>query len=538
LKTLYLLVLLLPAVFFLLQRVDPAELYLRHRAKLRVALIAVSVGMIVLVVGGGLLVAKMELPGLSEEPTVLSIVAAFHHGQDIYPAPGSAVDYVLLYGPALYLVYLPPLLLGAEHIGAFEFWAAAALAATFVFLYLGLRARVRRSVAIGCCGLLAIFALRFPFYEWGVKADVWILLFTAFSVWSIQRLPRWLACVVVAMAGAAMIDMKITELSVAGLLCILLWERGRAFRLPAVVALCLTPVFTLLPFAQHQISLAGYRMQIHIAAHRPFDGHAIVQNLGYAALFVLPLVALCWLAFWRDSDGLLAWLRTRWLFAGAVALAIPYAVITGAKAGGGGWHVMPVVIPLLVLVADVGERLRAAPAQRVTALQATPIVALCVALTVTGLSSARVGVRVRLRGDDHFLRVPLPAVDRDIEGILARHPHMVMQMGYSDTVHLESTFARPVLQMRGSPLFIDGVSRNESDLMGQELPAAVIERLRRCDIQMWLIPKEGEPFTLTSYYFPDKLLYPAAFRDAFFATYEKSGEQSAYFDLWKCRKAQ
>ena len=113
-----------------------------------------------------------------------------------------------------------------------------------------------------------------------------------------------------------------------------------------------------------------------------------------------------------------------------------------------------------------------------------------------------------------------------------------MEMGYTDLDHYELTFARPLLQMRGMPLFVDGVARNEADLIGKPVGAGVMGALESCEYPDWVLPAEGEPFSMASLYFLDgtisaRDLYPKSFATEFKKHY-RMVERGEYFALWEC----
>ena len=117
-------------------------------------------------------------------------------------------------------------------------------------------------------------------------------------------------------------------------------------------------------------------------------------------------------------------------------------------------------------------------------------------------------------------------------------------MGYSDRTHYNLTFTRPLLQIRGNPLLLDANARNEADLVHKPLSPALLAALAQCKVQVWIIPKGGDPFSMLSPYYLDPLvnhkgmnpdLYPESFRKVFQTHYVQISDPSRYFNLWVCR---
>jgi hypothetical protein len=150
------------------------------------------------------------------------------------------------------------------------------------------------------------------------------------------------------------------------------------------------------------------------------------------------------------------------------------------------------------------------------------------------------GVKDRLYEPQGSPQFSSRAVEIDIRKVIDEHPHARFQMGYSDGQHYNMTFLRPVLQFRGSPLFIDADVRNEASLIGKPISPSVLAALRNCTIDLWFIPKGGAPFSMDSPYFVigkirERALYSQVFVDTFLSSYEEVPSDSRYFNIWACR---
>ncbi len=57
--------------------------------------------------------------------------------------------------------------------------------------------------------------------------------------------------------------------------------------------------------------------------------------------------------------------------------------------------------------------------------------------------------------------------------------------------------------------------------------------IRGCNTDIWLIPKDEQPFTMIGYY--GNRMFRTAFVEAFLNNYEKR-ESFDYFDVWACKR--
>lgn len=499
---------------------------------------------VVLSIAGGLFAAYKEQIIYHDEATVLSIAAAFLHGQPIYPRASYPAEYGLLYGPATYFVYLPPLIAGADRIGAFQAWAMAALAGTFLLLYRSVR-NSGRTASLGALAYLAIFVCFRSENLWAIKGDVWILFFAALGLCASLEWGATAAAIGIAFSGAMLIDLKMTTALVAILPLILLWNRGSRYRAASIGSFVLMALLAGLPFLSPRISSTAYLQQLREASGHGFSRDLLKVNLLMAAEMCLPMAAMLWLAFRTNRQPVLEYIARRRVYLALAGISLCIALVTGSKNGAGPWHLFAVGVPLAFLSAECWGLARSGIAgEGFVRARSAPLIALVTALFLLGINAFLLGVKERERGLAGFIPAPPRAVESDILAVTREHPGASFQMGYSDNAHYGITFVRPVLQEHGSPLFIDPDARNEADLLGLPVSQPILDRLRDCSIEFWLIPRGGQPFSMESLYAQDKSfqgklkfreLYPNDFREEFLATYERIPTDSQYFDLWGCR---
>lgn len=500
---------------------------------------------VLLTVACGLVAVATERMHFPEEATVLSVVAAYHNGQAIYPADHSPVEYGLLYGPVTYLLYLPPMLAGAVRLWWYEVWSLAGLGCAFVLVCCALRPRYGWSVALGGTALLATSVARFSGNEWAIKADVWLLLFSALGFWAALRLRYWKAAMVICVAGAVLVDVKATLLLVALLPFVVLWQRDRAARLPVLIFTFLLPILALSVFAMPGISLSNYtRLLLEYKQHATIRS-TLVANAQMTLMIWIPTFILVWSSMGLDSEVTVRWIRQRSVFIAILIAASAVATVTGAKQGGGPWHCLVLAIPCLLLDAELGRLIadRVAQGLSLKPMFLAVMLGVSFALFVTSLKLLAVGVKERLYDPPGETPISVRSVESDLLAISQRYSGSPMQMGYSDQAHFNLTNVRPLLYILGNPLFIDPETRNEQDAIGKSVPPEIIDALARCTIKVWVLPKGGIPFSMDSMYWMDPttdrrgmqpLLYAENFRQSFLIHYQKVEQPSRYFDIWMC----
>jgi hypothetical protein len=283
---------------------------------------------------GSLLAACTERVIFHDEPTVLTITAAFLHGQPVYPSKTDPVEYGLLYGPSLYLVYLPPMIAGADRVSEYQLWVTVALVSSYIFLFLGLR-RWGIVTALGGLALVAVSVCILSDVMWATKGDIWILFFSALGLWASFLQHKWQSVVLVAISGAALVDLKVTLIFIALLPAVLLWQRGRKTHLPALLSVALIPSLALLPFVLPHISITGYSQQLQDAAHQGFSWFTLQDNLFFVFQISLPTLALLWMISRKNASQTRTWMERRRAFLLLLSAAVVTAILTGAKNGGG-----------------------------------------------------------------------------------------------------------------------------------------------------------------------------------------------------------
>ncbi len=479
---------------------------------------------------------------LHDETTILSGAAAYLHGSPLYPLADAPVEYGLLYGPVTYLVYMP-VLFAAQRLTLPLLWDLAAVGAAVFLVWRYLKWRsFSTAAAMASAVLLLAFLLPLAPYVFSVKGDAWILLAMAVGVWSNCVRSKWIAALVLALAGACLVDLKVTLVLAALLPCVDLWRRGKSFRLPALAAMLLMPGLAIGVFLLPGISLRGYRQQLATASHHGLSFHLFLLNLPFAFYLLLPGICLAVLLGVRSREELRKWANDRSAYMALLAGVFGLALLSGAKYGAGPWHLEVVCVPLVVLTAELFlllSQVSAAAGESRAQMLAVPFALGLVLLGNIAIGTMRT-VKVRMRGPQIFATASMPEAEDEVIRILQAHPGETFSMGYTDLAHYNLTSVRPLLQERGMPTLIDPVTRNEDDLAGKPMNPAVVQAVAMCAMPHWILPRQGQPFSLLSLYsldgsIPMQTLYPASLQRAFLQHYHRVSD-GKFFALWDCNQ--
>jgi hypothetical protein len=98
------------------------------------------------------------------------------------------------------------------------------------------------------------------------------------------------------------------------------------------------------------------------------------------------------------------------------------------------------------------------------------------------------------------------------------------------------TFYRPYLIFAGNPLLVDVIAVMEGQESGRPLPSSTYDAMRDGTVQIWLVPKGGQPFAKKNWYRPHGQVFPSDFVAILRDRYERSG-QTQFFELWEYRGA-
>jgi len=476
------------------------------------------------------------------QPQVAEVSWYFAEGKPVYHSPSAGEVYNMLYGPYLYIItgwfekYLGP--------GDFSFKLPGALAVVFALLLLvwHLRSRVGLKLAVFGTSLFTALILALNPEELFSRADVFIVLSVVVGCWAAFSQAKF-APVVLGAALGACVNLKVHALVY---FIPLLWVAGQTgYRkkswLAMVVAAGVVAVAPFLLFSN--ISLANYFWTLQVASGQGINPLNYFRLLETFFSLGAPLAVAVLLAYRQNPRAVLAGLRTQKNFIIFLLAEFILLLVPASKYGAGLHHLLPLAVLLIVLGAElyaVGVRPSWDGSLAASAAMAVIFSWLACCLGI-GLVRSYQNARY-LQSRVAWAR----SVEADLDQIAARYGSQnILLMGSSDNAHYDYAYFRPTLVYAGQPIGFDPCGLMEREFPGSpvpelpELSAALAQNYPDKKI-IWVVPKDGEPFTVTSYfakwennaYLPNPPAYSDKFRASFFAQNTKFAT-TQYYDLYR-----
>ncbi len=443
------------------------------------------------------------------EPSMASVSWVATRGLPLYHELGSAERYAHVYGPWAFIVPGAVLRVLGPSIAASKAAGAGAGLLTLTVSFFLLRRTTTFARAVGGTAVVAVGFLMFRNYAFWNRPDSLLALGVSTAMLSATARRAFSRELGVGVSLGFMAGLKITG-PLYGLAAVaLLFDAGgwKATVRASLVAL----VIWGLPYVSWPHADARLHAEwLALAASSGMTRLLLVQNAAWAAFLALPLLYRWWRDGARPDGPSLALLSG---MAGIVVLA--------AKPGSGPYHLLP-FIPVLVWLDAFGRR-RGDP--RADGLSPD---AWRRALLLTGVVLAAGSQAYFLAG---LHRTDWSEASREIRALLAAQPASA-QVGYADAGPL--SYLRALAVFRSGTYLLDAPAVQEHQRAGVEIPDTTVDRFRRCESPVWILPR-GEPFSAVNAY-PQtghRRLFPEALRSAFQARYTQTSS-GRYFDVWKC----
>lgn len=484
-----------------------------------------SVGILAIYVVG--IVWYLTLPGFAGEvePTVASLSWAVQQGAPLYHGLDEAARYSVLYGPMAFLTngivleILGPSILSAKLAGAIT----ALL--SLLFLYLSLRGFTGRRVALGYTALTVLFFFVHGPFSYQSRPDPFLVTSVAFGLLAVTRGGRWLSILGLAAALALAVNLKFH----AGLYFVpaLAWLGARSGWRPVVGSLGLAGGLTLLPFLFFDnISFTNYVQWLREASRHGLDAATFSQTARFLLFFSLPAILFLsprgrWNAPLHDARP----------FALGLALCTPVLLVFASKPGAGLNHLLP-LLPNFIWISAAALASRRASETDAGWLFSWPRLSLVAAGTVATLAIAGV-VELKAVQRLHAQAADGHRITADLDRIVDSYGEeftIAMASG-GEGRNYELEFYRAHLIFRGEPLMLDVIAVMECQRSGRELPEEMYAWLERGEVDMWLVPKGGIPFTKRNWYPPHQPVYPEPFLALVRANFTLAATTD-FFDVW------
>ncbi|MBT7770328.1 MAG: hypothetical protein HN705_10075 [Rhodospirillales bacterium] len=277
----------------------------------------------------------------------------------------------------------------------------------------------------------------------------------------------------------------------------------------------------LLPFGLPSISLELYLGRLFdMVGGRTISLDLLRTVLKYSTLFLSPIIALAAVWWWARPR---IEVRNIW-YLGTFILSICVGIYSASVPGAGWYHLLPFVPASVDLFSKFAQSLNDNPAPRMGILGVFFLVFVIISITP----------QKRLWRTYDRLSAMSPVAD-EIRGILKKYPGKSIEMGYGRDVAVtySLTNPRPLLAFAGNPTTVTGPSAMEMRYQGKPVSTVLLEHIRGCKTDLWLIPKAERPFAMNNY-FKNEPAFWAEFQEAFSAAYERRTALD-YFDVWACK---
>lgn len=458
----------------------------------------------------------LYMPGFWDhaEPSVAASTAYWMSGHALYSALDSAARYSLIYGPFPFFV----------NRLAFSVWPSDIILASkltgvlfFLITATSITALVRRQeptwrMRIVFLGLFSAALLGFENMSYWNRPDSYLLAMVAFLLWLIEVTPieqrRWFYLCCGILVGCA-INTKIHGFFYFFPLVPYLRERRpdlvslKGCAMAAAVAGVVAISFFSLP----QVSLSNYIEWMNVATHvaRTWD------NFFKTLTFVFPGLLILWLLRFQQ--------KYFWTFLTLTGTCVVTGIFA-SKIGAGYHHSLP-LMPFFFYFLLLALKSGSVPES------------FLVRWILSGLACA--SIYEGYMGQKYFISMLQTTrmhveVRRDFEAVMNRYPGPV-ELGYANSDTYASTFLRPLLVFNRGEILIDPPAYMEMLAAGVAMPEETLQALDRCTIGYFIFPKEGQPWSMRSFY--EAELLPQQFRKLFQRRYQLI-ESSRYYSVYKC----
>ncbi len=450
----------------------------------------------------------------------------------------SAERYSLLHGPNASLLFAAVMAVIGRTLFACKFAVFLGNVCTGIFTWLAFRRRCSRPWAfvvtvLALCPFLLIHAPAFI----TIRPDAFVNTLVALALWRVTSGKRLEQLLVLAAATALAMNLKInTVVCFFPLLFLIAWPY-RAWEW--LLAFAVGAVVLALPFAWPTVSFWNYVAWIRASSHLDAGDNELPGAIHWFLLLGVPLVLGVWIMARRGADGKRYLLSRTALFTGGAFLSLLAMTISATRQGASPSYFVPLLPVIfyayLLLGGEVSGVLAAPSADGTGAREVRPGAewllvfagAVVLAWTITGMDCAK----------DIFLdwqneNAGSATVYADVDRIVAALPGKSIAIGYGTTATFFVANHRFRLVAAGQPYFLDATSLMSTNQAQIPLPAATSEMIARKTVQIWLIPRGEEPFTIRNYYPPHDRLFDPAFAFTFRDHYHLIGN-SGLFDCYE-----
>lgn len=468
------------------------------------------------------------------QPSIAALSAAFGKGQPVYQDFATPERYSLHFGPLLYLTtgsfqrLLGPSVFATKLPGTLA--AFAAMLCTFV----ALDRVVNRLSALIFTGLMSAMMLQTYHVAFGVGSDSFLLLAVAFGLLvATCRHPLNAVLLGICVAGAVNFDIFASAyfLPIVAIAAKQSWSRR--WWLAAGIVCAITVALPFLIF--RQISFAHYIDILTMALNHGFSAQEYRGNIEFILTILFPSVFGLGILLASLDEVASRFLRGELAFVVASFVSFAFILVPASQPCAGRHYFLP-FIPIAVFFAArvTGLSLKSPHLRSIGSVVAAALGGSWIACCSIATFRSAIFVYNTSRANDAEARQCLA----DLLRARAEHSDATLLILPSGDESYKHTFGRFRLVSDGTPLGIDPsammrFTRGDAakvDLI--ELTRSTMRRLGKP--VLCVIPKDGEPFSLRTFYPPGGPLFSDQLRSNFNRAFWRVGS-TEFFDIYRPR---
>lgn len=505
--------------------------------------LSIGLGLVLILNYLALVIYYARSPAILDHGEIMVLAESWmlHSGHPLYHTLDDAARYSQIYGPLGNLIYGWAMSLLGPSLLSCKIAAAAGGILSLLFSGLTYRRAFSPWLAWLATGLTCIFFLSFKWETFYLRSDPFIIFFTVLALWiAVVGSGRILTLLAIGVATGLLVNLKIHGFLYVLPAFGLLYQRigFRSLIIPGITSL----IVFVLPYFSPNISFANWLGIVKGDPSMEFMAVNLLGNMQWFALSAVSFAALFFLLARRDLPKLFSILSRQQYFLWALAFSVFSVCILSAKGGCEPVHLtpfVPVVIYALGLFLQAlseseGKSPKSPPDDQsgVYAVQTYYIGIACLLAAIgSGLFMAT-AEEVTIVSTLRQTNPGSAAVYRDIDEILKALPGRTISMGYGSTETLFFSQHMMPLLFANNPLYFNFSAMQcfPKKFLSEKGRQVITDR----KVDVWLIPRDDQPFRIRSYYPPNPELFDYNFRDAFESNYERRG-QSQFFDVYMAK---
>lgn len=377
-------------------------------------------------------------------------------------------------------------------------------------------------------GMVCLLYLTFAFQTFMTKGDPFLFFFASLALWAVVSTGPVTSGVLIALCLGVEVNLKI-HAPLYILPALVLY--GHRTDLKRVAMVCAgAAVVAVLPFLHPQVSFVDWLVGMRLEGGEGIGRPELLANVQWFGFLWLPFPALFFICYRRNPFAFADVFGRNQLFLVTLFVATLLTGFIGSKVASGPAHFTPFV-PVLVyafcLFLDKeifnGKAGLKFPDR---AAQAWLAAFCAAALFLAGHQQYRFLTTMSTINENTEL------VGADVTAIMKAYPGKTICMGYGSNLTLFQSQQLLPLVFANNPFYFDF-----SAMQGFHhnfLSAKSREVITKKQVDVWLIPRGDQPFTIRSFYQPNPELFDGAFRASFAANYQPIGT-SRFFDIYTAK---